>query len=458
MKISDLRNLSITIFLSAILLLMAIFLNINTNDMLLIVLPVIYLIIFLGIIKIYQYFNYPGIFTLNVVCFIRYVILPILIISSDKYISYSNNFTDGILLMIYEAICMGIFLIIVVKRYYNTKFKTTHINYENSKNYILKIIILFSLIIVITNPDVLSQYQFVFSDGDNIDLIKPSDVIGGLPSLIFNWGKILVPILLSYSLIRKYMKKQNTLYYITVALIFILFNVLFFSGTSRSSVIMPATGSMFFILRAFPDKRKVTFVFGALAILMVTIQLTLLKNTYTGNEISNNINDIISYLEVYFTGPSNLAVAIEAKSKYADHFNFYTFINDILGNFPGISNFLDSENRTSTLFNLAFYNGGMQRDQIIPSIGQGLFYFTYLFSFINQVLIIAGMVFWDMRYKNSNDIIYVYLAATFSVRFGFTFISSVSSILGFFYSTVIPMVLIMKANEYINIKIRRKVG
>jgi hypothetical protein len=434
--------------------------NYDGEKLLLLLLPLIYGGIFLSIAKIHLYMDNPGMFTLNVISVIRYFIIPILIMLDSSYIDEYGTLIQGIKFMIYESLCLGLFLIFITRKYYRN-VKTQSCNeIGNNVNILLKVTVGLAILLIIKNPNILMQYTFAFEDASNIELIKSRELVTGINGMIIDWGKLILPLLISLILIKKYRNTKNNIYYYLTLLIILFFNVLIFSGTSRSSAIMPAVASMFFLLNAFPDKRKKIFLLMGSSITIVAIQLTLLKTTYLGTEIQASIGSVINYLEAYFVGPKNMGIVLSAKELYSNAFTIKILLNDLMGNFPGLSQFFNAENRTSTLYNLVFYRGGPQRDQIIPSMGQGLFYFGYVFSFLPQLLIVYGMAKFDSFYKRANNLTAVYFFSYFAVRFGYTYVQSVSSILSFLYSIIIPITLIYLLNSLLNkrLGIRRSVA
>ncbi|MGP9043566.1 O-antigen polymerase [Cytobacillus kochii] len=450
MKKEALGRASIIILVFLLLSLLLAFFSYGEEKVLLIFLPLIYGVVFISIAQIHRYINHPGMFVLNLISAIRYLLIPILIIIYPDYKDEYGSLTQGIIFMIFEAICLGLFIIYITKKYYRGRKFPNHIKVKNNNNILLKLIIIYAVLIVILNPTILLQYNFVFVDSENVELIKRSAVITGLSGLIVDWGKLLLPLLICIPLIKKYRVNNNNLYYYLVIVVILVINLMFFSGTSRNSVIMPATASMFFLIKAFPNKKRKIAVLMSFAIVIVALQLTVLKTEYIGTRTEASLESSIDYLESYFGGPENMGITVIAKETYSNTFNIDTFLNDVLGNFPGLSQYFNMENRTTTFYNLIFYNGGLGRDQIIPSMGQGLFYFGYLFSFIPQMLIVWGMAKFDSMYRNTSDILGVYFLSYFAVRFGFTFIQNISIILNFIYSMILPIMFILFLNEMIN--------
>lgn len=422
------------------------------EKVLLIFLPLIYGVLFISFARIHRYINYPGIFVLNVISAIRYVLIPVLITIYPKYIDEYGSLSQGIKFMIFESICLGIFLVFITRKYYRDRRIRNHVEINFNNNILLKLVAIYAIFIVIINPTILLQYNFVFINSANIELIKGRTLITGFSGMIVGWGKLFLPLLITIPLIQKYRINKNDVYYYLTIITIMFFNVMIFSGTSRNSVIMPAVASMFFLTKVFPNKRKRIFVLMSLTIGIVALQLTVLKTEYLGTSIEFSLGGVIDYLEAYFGGPKNMGIAITSKQIYSNVFTLNTFLNDVFGNFPGLSQFFNLENRTTTFYNLVFHSGGPARDQIIPSMGQGLFYFGYVFSFIPQMLIVFGMAKFDSIYRNARDLSDIYFFSYFAVRFGFTYIQSISIILSFIYAMIIPVTFILLINRKITFR------
>ena len=424
--------------------------NFGEEKVLLILLPIIYGVFYIFLGQIHRYINNPGMFVLNVISAIRYLIIPSLILIYPNYTSGREMLLPGTLLMIFEAFCLGLFLVFITRKFYRGKRVQHDLKVKHNCNYFLKIIAIYSLVVISVNPSILLQYNFVFASATEVELISRSQLVKGINGVIVDWGKLLLPLLLATPLIRKYRMTNRVPYYYLTILVIMALNVMVFSGTSRNSVIMPAVGSIFFLTKAFPNKQKKIFILMSLVVAVTALQLTFLKTEYLGTRTQTSLGSVIDYLEIYFAGPKNMEVALATKDLYSHMFSVETLVNDLFGNFPGLSRFFNTGNRTTTFFNLTYYGGGMARDQIIPSMGQGLFYFGYLFSFIPQMLIVLGMAICDSIYRRQRDLSGMYFLSYFAVRFGFTYIQDISIILSFAYSMVIPMMIILSVNQMID--------
>lgn len=417
---------------------------------LLIIPPLIYLMGYIWFNKIFNFIQYPGMFLFNVISFIRYYLIPVLMIFESSTYTTDVYLYKGVGLLIYECVVIFILLNVIIKKKYK---KITNEKIEkdpNNEHLMIKLVIGIAILLLIMQPSILDQYNFVFNEVENIVFIKQSELVTGINSIIFNVAKLFFPVIL---IIYFYKIKNRNMLYILSIIILLVLNVSFFSGTSRNSVVIPAIASMFFLLKLFQDKRKITWFLFMTTILTVTIQLTVTKSQYLNSNSFSNLSGIINYLDVYFSGPNNLGISIKAKELYSDTFTFRTFINDLFSNAPILSNYTDQNDRTSKLFNLSFYNGGQSTDQIIPSIGQGLFYFGYLFSVVPQMVVIFLIALLDKHYAKTTNIILMYFLAYFAARFGFGYTQNISILINFSLAVILPVISLVFVNRLINNKI-----
>lgn len=454
------RRDSITLLLIFIVIFISILvicLNGNYSGLPLVVVPVIYGLFFILFAKIHSYYFYPGMFVLNVICLFRYLILPLLI-SIDPSYYHQTMLIKGIPLYLYEELCLGLFLILITNKYYRKiSISSTHLkrgSEELSTNtgWVFKIITIIAIVIVIANPASLRKFNFIFTARPE-EIYKYGEVVSGISSMILDWTKRILPLLLACYFINQYRRNEEEKFYYATILIILFFNLMIFTGISRNSAIIPGVASLFLILKIFPKKKKRTFLLVSVILVLAFIALTIFKNSYIGVYETYTLSSFTAYLESYFAGPRNLGYAILADNLYGSYVTFETFLNDIFASAPGISNYFDLENRTTTYYNLAFHFGGASRDAIIPTIGQGFIYFGYVFCFIPNLLFVWLMTQFDRQFWNATNIIGAFFMAYFAVRFGVNPIQNISIISGYIFGNIIPIMVLL----YVDHKLFRSV-
>jgi len=187
-----------TLFLSFILLIS----NNNQSKTLLGFLPFIYGFLYIGIARIHYHYNSPGMFLVNCISALRYLVLPTLIIFDHNYTDSYGSLYLGSRIMLFESIMIGIFLLFLTRKLYKKRNFDINVIVDRNNNNILKIIVIFAIGVVIFNPTALLQYNFFFMSMANITLIKGRTIITGFNSLILDWGKLILPLLISISFIK----------------------------------------------------------------------------------------------------------------------------------------------------------------------------------------------------------------------------------------------------------------
>lgn len=413
----------------------------------------IYYFLFINVAKIDRCIYNPGMFLVNVTCIFRYVLIPLFYVLDSSY-NFTSNLTSGIYLMLYEEVCVGVFLYYLVKKSYEIKTRTLNnvtINsiMKNEMNTQLRIgmiaLVAIAVAIVIMNPSLLNEYNFAIG-------VEESDIIsnyGSVHTMIISWSKMVFPLLIASFMINRYQKQPKFIYYILTVFPVLLFNLMLFKGISRNSVIVPGAASMFFLMRAFPKKHKMTSFMVSGMIVTVAIVLTLFKNS-TANWVVDTIAAQRLYLNAYFAGPNNLGDAIGAYNLYKSSFSVNTLLNDLFYNVPGISQYFDGEDRITVLFNA--WKG--TQSAIVPAIGQGLFYFGMVLSVIPELVFLWMMSKFDIKARNANNIMEVFFYSYFAVRFGYTYYQNISILISFLLGTVITLTVLLKIFSNFKLRVR----
>ena len=209
------KNLGITLVVLAILISTIEAISAFNNELwFLIFTAPIYFIIYIAGAKVYRYLNFPGMFTLNVICFVRYIILPLLILLDVSY-SYNTYTVRGCLLFIFEELCVGSFMMFIVKTQYK-KLSTTTFSDSVKNNVSLRtgvifiIIILVALVLIVMNPNYLDKYNFIWNTkSDNLKIYKYGEAVSGISNIIIDISKMGISVIVSGYFINKYFKYKK---------------------------------------------------------------------------------------------------------------------------------------------------------------------------------------------------------------------------------------------------------
>lgn len=361
-------------------------------------LALLYLLIYWHKIEVYKYMDSICGFFICFLTFVRYYIVPILIICDSAYMSYapyglsanSVFYDSGMLMTIWEMIFFSIFVSTQLPKWANEANcidEFIEVRHGSAKLWIF-IILLFTGMLMVS-PSVLSDYSFVLDLKPDETIMEEyvhkslTDTIAIIGSRVL---KIILPIpFLCYFYRRYAITKSNSNFFFSL-LILVFFYGLILEGNSRNSIIIPAVAAMFILLRFYPDNKKTILTVLISAIILITTLSVVWKsfaNDYSDAKDSS-LSYWISYIEVYFAGISNMGKAVYAYQTTDVLINPIIAFNDLCRNVPFLNLLVDYSNTSSYYFT----NVWGRTDQVIPATGNGLFYFGYIFAPCVSVLIL----------------------------------------------------------------------
>lgn len=355
-------------------------------------------------------------FCLYMLLFIRLYLLPVLIISDGDYLrniplnyglSNAYYFTQGVLLTVYEAVFVYAYIQFrVVKLTSSSQIRNVNQLFKTN-NFFLWVFILLFFVITILYPQVYSERHFVLallrSEPTIIqEQFRSTSLIATVATISLRNIFLLLPIPIMswiYFTRHKNWKESNARYYLFIVVSFCGYS-LFIEGTSRISVIVPLCTVIFVSNNLFPQYKRKTFRMG-IVVLGVLVAFTTVWKFYVSRNIafSIDLDDFVETLELYFAGFSNMGKAWIAKSESGlllPQIRF--FLNDLFANVPIINRFTSSTWSASQYF-VKVFSG--RNDQIMPAIGNGMFYFGLLLSPIVSFIQIEVALWFERHAKTA---------------------------------------------------------
>ncbi len=418
------------------------------------ILPVTYSIgmLFLGNKNVFEFT--PGIVTLNIVMFCRYSVLPLV-----KYINFDlsvfakqyGHVQDAIIVMWIELVAIMLTLYFTGDKY-QKKSRAISRFAESDSFYDLKYgniiaIIGFALIIVlvIRYPSLVGGLSLLTKG--YLENSADVAVASGVVSIIW---KAWVIWLSAYFLFLLKKKKVKGVFLVLLLVLLIAVSVLIsFIGQveiSRWYSVVTFVSLYFCAVKMFPEKKKqITRLIVGPALLMLLV-VSIYKNTgylqnenATGLEVFKELFDV-STLDSYFAGPVSVNNALYLNEQSTAGFS--SFIYDVFRNFPVLNHFIDVSKSSVEMYHIYLGRG----DQILPLVGQSMFYFGYLglplFSIISVVLV----RYFDYRYTKSQSLI-MYMYSFMACWLGLVTILNFTICVSWFYAVIIPAFLLLKFTE-----------
>lgn len=420
-----------------------------------------YLIIYIGLIKIYKYiFSLHGIL-LTILTFVRYCVIPILIILDKGYMNYiplgkyqpnGKFFYYGAWLYLWELVIVGLFLLKMLPKWQNYYKIKSNIGFKNN-NFVIILFIMLYIFIIALNPSVLDNYIFIINMFQQRNIIYKSEFINVNGNTLYQLSymatrglKILIPIPFLCHFHKKYLKTNNNIYFWFSIFVLIIPYALIMEGSSRNTIIIPAISMMIILMFLFEEKRRGIAIGISMIIINLGILSILWKSLINIKYLSQKtLSYWVSYLEMYFAGISNMGKAVAAKLEYGKIFQIDLIFNDLFKNVPFFSSIVNTHNTSSHYF-LEVWG---RSDQVIPSTGNGIFFFGFILSPLVPIFIIFfGAYFIRKAYLTTNIpelVVYIYSGTVIT----YNSFNSISSFMMKFTIFILPLIIITKINKHI---------
>lgn len=396
------------------------------------------------------------------ILFIKFVITPLLfIISGDnvqgfifKEVSIQAKNIAFIIMGLEIFSCLAI----IQYFYIGSERDNSEIILKKQNNIFLIFMALFSGSLFFIFGELSTRYNF-FIIHEELEKFSLEAVGSGLIGIMADMILVLPPLIfLSYFKVKFDLTGKK--YYFLLSLLLIIPFILFFKGSSRFSVFIPAITWMIILSMLYPSYKKV-IKYSIITILTIVItSITLYKqfgvtSGSVGQSLNLNIPELAVTLNAYFSGLYNVAYAIDMQNFLNNLSGFNLFINDLFKNLMYFSSFVDSKDTSSVIFNNYLYNNSGQADQIIPMSAQSYLYFGILGAPVLNVICTYLMILFNNKSKLESKLGYKYAYIFLSIYFSLSVILSINSIYPVVFNVIIPLLIILRVNSY-NIRLAIK--
>lgn len=424
----------------------------------------IYLSLYISSLHIYKYLNNVTAFFIFFLTTIRYFLMPILICIDDNYMTYcpldcginSKYFYCGLYFSIWEALFLFLFLKRQLPKWY-PRYMMRPISFIHNENTTILLYEMGALFLLVAlAPSVLDNFNFLFNLNQTEDFVEKSEEYVSLTQLVAVMAirilKIISPIPIICWCYRKYQLNKSGKYFYVSAISLIVLYAMIMEGNSRNSIIIPAISLIFILATLYPIYKKRIWTVMCLIITIISIMSILFK--VFGNDVvsmaeKSTLSYWISYLDVYFAGITNMGKVVIARMSTDLFFDPFMMLNDLTKSTPILSKFCNELN-TSEFY---YFKVWGRNDQIIPSSGNGLFYFGFIFAPIVPIIITKISHFFEVKANKAKYIslyiVYIYSSAVV----GYNIFNSVSSLTMKLTITIMPVILAVHLNR--NIQKRR---
>lgn len=419
----------------------------------------LYLLIYWGKIGLYKYLNSTCVFFIAFLTFVRYLIIPLLIILDNEYMTYSplglgmneNYFYKGFYLTVWELLLFGLFINRKLPKWYYNNTNNAYIKWSKTHFATWIILILGLLGLLSINPSILQDYSFVIN-------LKPDDTIAqeyipkGLTETISTIAsrvlKIVIPIPIVSLFYKKYHQNHSIANFYISIIVLAFFYAFIIEGNSRNTIIIPAVAVLFILLRFYPQYKKTTLSALLTVILLIAI-LSLVWKSFAGDFSTakeSSFSYWISYIESYFAGISNMGKAVAAYQNSDIFINPIIAFNDLARSVPFLNSLVDNTNTASYYFVMTWGRS----DQVIPATGNGLFYFSYILApVVSMIILYFGHYFEKCMHKSTSVPEYMIYCYS-SIVISYNMFNSVSTMMMKLSITLLPLLFVLYLSKKIS--------
>lgn len=444
----------------------SIFINSNTTYQgyeLLYALPLLYMLLFILILSPLLFYRFNTfLMSYTIVTFLRYMVLPFLIVKSGWYIGRSpvdpmaSSFSTAILLMMWELIVTTAAVAFFFSRQKALRLKNsiqTRVELPQS-TFIYVVYIIMSVGVLAAVPEALNSFAFLMPRDNMIDIGTGGFKISVVQFILIT-AKYLIFLLMMTAIYRRYERTQASIW-IWLSFGVVLLNVTILFGDNRSDFLISAIASLYLFYRLFL-KRALPFIFSTIALLVIVfMNITSYRNTVSITGGENRLTDLTDMLQIYAGGPYNVAIAMELPAYFPNAATIGNFIYDLGRPIIGLNVFFkqfEGFEFSNYLYNYRIYFSDHVA-QIIPMVGQGNLYGGFLFAPLLNVAFVA-LVY--MLYKimcRHNQIELIFFLTIPITRMGFMMGQNAGILLNDISFVLLLNITLYLANHYI--VLRRK--
>lgn len=396
----------------------------------------------------------PGIFTLNIVMFCRYLILPIIMSLNPKEVSFFSiqygKLEQAVLIMWIELIGILVAIFFSGKNY---KRKVTNISLLNDEICFVEMKygdlfcimgIAIIIVMIIRYPYLIGGWDLITQGylSEEVDISGISGIVGIVWKSLTTW----LVVYFLYILKKINLKGRKLTFFLIIAIAGLVLISFIGQVTISRWYTVVTFGAMYYsVIKMFPQKKKSVTAW----IMIPAVTFLFLTSLYKNTEFLSGQGTILEYikdlfdvttLDAYLAGPFSVNNALYLKEQVP--FGITSVFYDMFRNFPVLNHYIAVENSTVEMYHSYMGRG----DQILPLVGQSMIYFSYIFTPLLSIISVNLIRYFDYLYRVTVSL-EMYMYAFIAVWIGLVIILNFTICMSWFYSIIIPTFMLLKSIE-----------
>lgn len=416
-------------------------------------LPTGFLILLFGVYRGRVRHERPVFFmVLIAIAFLRYVLLPILIVYSGHYGGRSflppepESYSKAIFLMFYEAVVITL-AVYFCERLRGKTRRASDFTLVTFPAWLTVALFFTALVLVAMTPEALLLINVVTPH------ILSADEFSATPMVMFSAqffiiAKNLVALRLMISLARVYKRRGARLALFGGLLVTCVAPLIYF-GTNRLSVLITACAFALVFLRGFgKPARSMLVVIVLLAATTILVISQERQHKFMGDTVVASIADTI---QVYVGGVYNVAIGVEVPDYFPGSRSARGLAYDFLRPTLGINYIVkDWQARYSNeYYNFRIWTHVDRRSQIIPMIAQGYLYFGFIFAPALGLVFIATYYALERVYARVRSVELFFFISLVVIRLGFMWGQNTMNLMNFMSMNLVLFMFIYMAWRFL---------
>lgn len=375
----------------------------------------------------------PGAMTIQVISFLRYILVPTVIILNNSMSKFAKNYnyiSEAVALMIFEMVS-----IFCIQVFYHPKAVYEMHSMIPNKSIIKWISVVAFLVLLLGNRSLIGNLNIF----NGFVSVNDANTVPGIVSIIW---QALCSFLFCFLIQEQYNKNAGREKVLSSLIICFIYIFIVFSGQislSRWYTVITVIAMFCWLIKLYPQKKKIIIMCISVPALLLILFASMVKNTSFGSNGGwiESIFELLdpTVLDSYFAGPVSVNNAIGVKENMG--IDLFSMPYDVLNNFPILGNFINRQNASVSCYNQYLGRG----DQILPLIGQSFIWFGYMFSPLLSIFAVIMSKRADMYFEFSKGI-YTYLYAFIAVWCALMLILNTTIWLAWMYARIIPVFLL----------------
>lgn len=448
-KKNNVYNVVVIISIIAFLLTYILSIEIKADYKLVFLLPCIY-IIMLAISNNNKIIaSNIGILIINIVMFIRFLIYPLILVStltSGSHIGIGKFINTSVYLMIYECITVFLILNIWGKRRLSDviKISTREFGFYTKIDFFILISLGIFLFSILFHPILLNKYIL------SKDIILQKEDISGFFAIFFKIGIYIVYLYILNFIYKKYKKSSSIIALLLSALV----SLIIIAGESnpqsesisRWGFLVYSLTIVMIIAKLYSNYSKLIWRVSLPTILVAIVLLTFIKfkEIFSLQYFLSNYLSAIT-LDSYFMGTGNVSIGLAMHELYARIITFDTMFTDMFSAVPLVSHFFDPNNNSTPVF-YHYFTG--RTDNIIPTIVQSYSYFGFIGSPLFSILFTVLTIELNRKLNETRDVMMYFILSLLTISFALFMAININIIFEGTWYRMIFIILIVINNKY----------